>query len=318
MNLRQLVTLCEVVDHGLKLSAAAQSLHRSQPSITRQIQELEQELGVTIFARKRNKILELTPQGREILASARRVLKELHNIRSASDEHAEAAQGEFTVATTHTQARYTLPRVIREFKAVYPNVQLALRQATPVQCCELVARGAVNIAICTEVRDELEDVVEIPCYRLNRSVVVPPRHPLLRVKPLTLEAIAQYPIITYEGGFSARWVLDDAFSRKGLKPTVVLSAVDADVSKAYVEMGLGIAILATIAFDAKRDASLRMIDARHLFTPSTLRVVVRRGSYLRSYMLAFIGMFAPKLSRQAIEQALAGQPGAARRHLPEL
>lgn len=318
MNLRQLVTLCEVVDHGLKLSAAAHSLHRSQPSITRQVQELEQELGVKVFLRKRNKILELTPQGREILASARRILKEVENIRSMSDEHAEAAHGEFTVATTHTQARYTLPRVIREFKGAYPNVQLALRQATPVQCCELVARGAVNIGICTEVRDELEDIVEIPCYRLNRSVVVPPGHPLLRVKPLTLEAIARYPIITYEGGFSARWVLDAAFSRKGLKPTVVLSAVDADVSKAYVEMGLGIAILATIAFDAQRDANLRVIDARHLFTPSTLRVVVRRNTYLRSYMVQFVRMFAPKLPRSAIEQALAGQPEAARKHLAQI
>jgi LysR family cys regulon transcriptional activator len=318
MNLRHLLTLCEVVDRGLKLSAAAQALHRSQPSITRQVQELEQELGVKLFLRKRNKILELTPQGREIIVSARRILKEVANIRSMSDDHAQAAQGEFTVATTHTQARYTLPRVIREFKGAYPNVQLALRQATPVQCCELVARGAVDIAICTEVRDELEEVVEIPCYRLNRSVVVPPAHPLLRVKPLTLEAVARYPIITYEGGFSARWILDDAFSRKGLKPTVVLSAVDADVSKAYVEMGLGIAILATIAFDARRDSNLRIIDARHLFTPSTLRVVVRRNSYLRSYMQAFIRMFAPTLPDSAIEQALAGQATAARRHLPQI
>jgi len=192
MNLRQLITLCEVVDQGLKLSAAAQVLHRSQPSITRQIQELEQELGATIFLRKKNRILELTPQGREILASARRILEEIRNIRSASDDLAESAQGDFTVATTHTQARYTLPRVIGRFKSEYPNVRLSLRQATPVQCCELVARGAVDIAICTETRDPLEDVVAIPCYRLNRSVVVLPDHPLTRLKSLTIEAIARY------------------------------------------------------------------------------------------------------------------------------
>ncbi len=318
MNLRQLITLCEVVDQGLKLSAAAQVLHRSQPSITRQIQELEQELGVRIFVRRKNRILELTPQGREILASARRVIRELQSMQSASDDLAESVHGKFTVATTHTQARYTLPRVIRGFKGEYPNVQLSLRQATPVQCCELVARGTVDIAICTETKDVLEDVLEIPCYRLNRSVVVPPGHPLLKVKPLTLEAIARYPVITYDEGFSGRWILDRAFSRRGLEPQVVLSAIDADVSKAYVEMGLGIAILATIAFDPKRDANLRMIDARHLFAPSTLGVFVRRNSHLRAYMLSFVRMFAPKLPPAALEKALAGQPIASRRSLPEL
>jgi LysR family cys regulon transcriptional activator len=317
MNLRQLITLCEVVDRGLKLSAAAQSLHRSQPSITRQIQELERELKARLFVRKRNRILELTPQGREILASARRILKEVHNIRSASDESAHSVRGAFTVATTHTQARYTLPRAIREFKAAYPHVQLSLRQGTPVQCRELVARGAVDLAICTETRDELEDVAEIPCYRLNRSVVLPPRHPLLRERVLTLDAIARYPVITYDDGFSARWAVDGAFSRRGLKPYVVLSAIDADVSKAYVEMGLGIAILASVAFDRRRDSHLRTLDARHLFAPSTLSVVVRRSSYLRTYIRSFITMFAPRLPKSAVDAALAGQT-APRRTLPEL
>lgn len=317
MNLRQLITLCEVVDRGLKLSAAAHSLHRSQPSITRQIQELERELKARLFVRKRNRILELTPQGREILASARRILKEVHNIRGTSDEVAHAVKGAFTIATTHTQARYTLPRSIWEFKAAYPHVQLSLRQGTPVQCRELVARGAVDIAICTETRDEPEDIVDIPCYRLNRSVVVPPRHPLLRERTLTLEAIARYPVITYDDGFSARWAVDGAFQLRGLKPNVVLSAIDADVSKAYVEMGLGIAILATVAFDRKRDANLRIRDARHLFSPSTLSVVVRRNSYLRSYIRTFIAQFAPRLPKTAIDAALAGQAHA-RRNLPEL
>lgn len=306
------------MDQGLKLSAAAQTLHRSQPSITRQIQELEQELGAKIFLRKRNRILELTPQGREILASARRVLTELRNIRTVSDDVAETAQGDFTVATTHTQARYTLPRVIRRFKDEYPNVRLSLRQATPVQCCQLVARGAVDIAICTETRDRLEEVIEIPCYRLNRSVVVPPAHPLLKVKPLTIEAMARYPLITYDDGFSGRWLLDRAFARRGLKPNVVLSAIDADVSKAYVEMGLGIAVLATIAFDAARDPTLRTLDARHLFAPSTLNVVARRNSYLRAYMLSFIEMFAPTLTRATVTRAISGHVPSARGRLPEL
>lgn len=318
MNLRQLATLCEVVDQGLKLSAAAERLHRSQPSITRQIQELEHELGTPLFLRKRNKILGLTPQGREILTSARRILRELNSIKSASEDTGSASCGEFTVATTHTQARYSLPHVIRQFKSEYPNVHLSLRQGTPVQCAELVARGAADIAICTETQDELEEVTAIPCYRLNRSVVVPRAHPLLKVKSLTLEVIASYPIITYAEGFSGRSVLNQAFSERGLSPNVVLSAIDADVSKAYVEMGMGIAILATIAFERRRDAELRSIDARHLFPASTLRVAVRRHGYLRPYMLTFIKMFAPNVTRATVERALGGERIPSPRQLPEL
>jgi LysR family transcriptional regulator, cys regulon transcriptional activator len=293
-------------------------LHRSQPAVTRQIQELEQELGTQLFLRRRNKILGLTAHGREILQSARRILREVQNICSAADDTAEAAQGDFTVATTHTQARYTLPPVIRRFKSRYPLVRLSLRQGTPVQCVDLVARGAVDIAICTETRDELEDVVGIATHRLNRSVVVPRGHPLLKTKPLTLEAVARYPIITYDEGFSGRWVLDHAFSERGLQPNVVLSAIDADVSKAYVEMGLGIAILATIAFDSSRDAQLRSIDARHLFPASKLRVAVRRHGFLRPYMLDFIDLFAPRLARGSLERALRGERVPLPRSLPEL
>lgn len=316
MNLRQLITLCEIVDKGLKLSAAAQSLHRSQPSITRQMQELEEELGTQLFLRRRNKILGLTPHGREILTKARRIIREVHSIRSAS-ENADAA-GEFTIATTHTQARYALPRVIHQFKTRYPQVRLSLRQGTPVQCVELVARGTVDIAICTETPGDPEEIVGIPAYRLNRSVVVPRGHALLRVKSLTLEAVARYPIITYDQGFSARWVLDRAFSERGLEPDVVLSAIDADVSKTYVEMGLGIAILATIAFDAARDKGLRSIDARHLFPASTLRVAVRRHGYLRPYMLEFIRMFAPHVTRERVDRVLAGERVTPPRKIPEL
>lgn len=318
MNLRQLITLCEIVDKGLKLSAAAQSLHRSQPSITRQMQELERELGTHLFLRKRNKILGLTPQGREILTSARRIIRELYSIRNASEDTDAVVRGEFTIATTHTQARYALPRVIHQFKARYPQVRLSLRQGTPVQCVELVARGTVDIAICTETPGDPDDVVGIPAYRLNRSVVVPRGHPLLSVRPLTLEAVARYPIITYDQGFSARWVLDRAFSERGLEPDVVLSAIDADVSKTYVEMGLGIAILATIAFDATRDKQLRSVDARHLFPPSTLRVAVRRHGYLRPYMLEFIRMFAPHVTRERVDRALAGERVTQPRQIPEL
>ena len=304
MNLHQLVVFCEVVDQGLNLSAAAQRLRRSQPSITRQVQELEEELGAPLFLRKRSKILQLTPYGREVLTSARRIVRELHAIRGAGEDTSAAVQGDLTIATTHSQARYTLPLVIRRFAAAYPFVRLILRQGTPAQCVERVAQGTADVAICTETLGGLKDILSLPCYRLNRSVVVPRAHPLLKLKTLTLEAIARYPLITYDEGFSGRWFMEHAFSERNLEPRVVLRAIDADVCKAYVEIGLGIAILANIGFDKARDRELRCIDARHLFPSSTLRLMCRRHSYLRHYVLAFIGMFAPQLSGSVMERAL--------------
>ena len=319
MNLKQLKALCEVVDRGYTISGAAQSLYRTQPSITRQIQELEKELGIALFVRKRNKLLDLTPQGREVVTIARRMLDEAKNIRRVSDELSQLGAGEFSIATTHTQARYTLPPVIRKFMASHPRVKLNLRQGTPAQCCELVAQGKADIAICTETQNPPAEVVVMPCYGLSRSLVTPPRHPLLRVKSLTLAAIARYPIITYDEGFSARSIVDKAFADSGLTPNVVLSAIDADVSKAYVEMGLGIAILATIAFDARKDVNLRQRDAKRLFAPSTLGIVVRPKSYLRGYMIDFMWMFAPALKRSDLDRAIAGRRlAAAQGHLPSL
>lgn len=306
MNVRQLLTFCAIVDEGLKISAAAQSLHRSQPSITRQIQELELEVGIKLFSRRRNKLLALTPEGQEVLGCARRIIAELKNIHSASDDGIETARGDFTLATTHTQARYVLPRVIQQFTSSYRNVNLSLRQGTPLECVDLVSRGSADLAICSETSNEPSDLIAIPCYRVQRSVVVPPRHPLLRVKPLTLEAIARYPLITYDEGFIARGVIDRAFAARDLQTNVVLSAIDADVSKAYVELKIGIAILATIALSA-RDTRLKSIDARHLFPATTIRVVAKRDRPLRSFVLSFISLFAPNLARADVERAIAGE-----------
>lgn len=311
MNLRQLKALCEVIDRGLSISGASQSLYRTQPSITRQIQELEKELGLDLFIRQRNRLLDVTPQGREIVAIARRMLDDASNIQRLSDELSQVAAGEFSIATTHTQARYVLPQVIRTFMGEHPKVKLNLRQGTPAQCHYLVAQGKADIAICTETQEPPEDVVVIPCYGLSRSVVTPPGHPLLRVKSLTLAAVARYPIITYDEGFSARSIVDKAFTDSGIAPNVVLSAIDADVSKAYVEMGLGIAILATIAFDPKRDINLRRVDAKRLFPPSTLGIVVRRNNYLRGYMLDFMRLFAPALKKLDIRKAVSGRGAVA-------
>jgi LysR family cys regulon transcriptional activator len=287
--------------------------------VTRQLQDLEKELGVHLFVRKRNRILSITPQGKEILAIARRMLNDAENMHRVAEEAANIAEGDLTIATTHTQARYTLPAVIHRFLAGYPKVRLRLRQGTPAQCCELVAGGKADLAVATEIDERIEGLIQVPCYRLNRSVVTRSRHPLLRARPLTLEAIAAYPVITFDEGFTGQGIITRAFAQRGLQPNVVLSAIDADVSKAYVEMGLGIAILATIAFDPKRDVNLRGIDARHLFQPMRLNVVARQHSYLRGYMREFIRMFAPKLRDGDIDDAFGGTaPAHAWNALPEL
>jgi len=316
MNLQQLRSLCEVVDQGLRISNAAEALHRSQPSITRQMQELEQELGIDIFIRNRNRILGITAEGREILALARRVVSDTNTMQRIADDIGKVDEGEFTVATTHTQARYVLPRVIGEFTRKFPKVKLALRQGEPTHCCELVAAGQADIAICTSPKEVPEEVVQVPCYQLDRCVIVPARHPLLRVKPLTLEAIVQYPVINYSEAFTGGWTVTRTFSEKGLKPVVALSAVDADVCKAYVEMGLGVAVLSHAAFDASVDKKLRSIDARHLFKSTHMNVVVRSQGYLRGYMQTFIRMFAPHVKKADLDGALRGVVPLVRERLP--
>lgn len=316
MNLLHLKALCEVVNCNLHLSNAAQNLHRSQPALTRQIQQLESELGMTLFERRRNRIVSLTEQGVQVVRIAQRMVGDAGAIEQIAEDQADDAHGELTVATTHTQARYTLPPAIRKFKQKNEGVSLNFLQGSAEQCCEMVARGQADIAICAEIGSR-EKVVSIPCYRMQRIVVTPPRHPLLRLETLTLEDVSRYPIITYANGFSGRSVMDKTFHDAGLHPKVVLSAIDADVSKAYVEMGLGIAILASVSFEAKRDRGVRRIDARHLFAPSLLNVVIRPQGYLRRFAVSFIRTFAPGLSRADIEQAASGQ-GLPARELPDL
>jgi len=315
MNLNQLKALCEIIDHGFSISAASQSLFRTQPSVSRHIQELEKEIGLELFVRRRNKILDLTPGGQQVVAVARRMIDDAKKITHIAGDLTDGAKGSFTIATTHTQARYTLPNVIQAFIKNYPNVTLDLRQGTPQQCYHLVAQGKADIGICTNAQSIPEEVVIIPCYLLSRSVIVPPAHPLLKERSLTLEKIAQFPIITYDQGYSARAIVDEAFASCGIAPSIVLSAIDADVSKTYVEAGIGIAILATIAFNAKRDKHLKIMDARRLFPSSMLGIVVRRNAYLRSYMTEFIRLFAPKLAKQDIEHILATGVPARRRAL---
>lgn len=304
MKLQQLRYLCETAEHGMNLSRAAKNLHTSQPAISKQIQMLEDELGVDIFLRNGKRIVKITPPGQLIIKTATRMLRDADNLKKIAQEFTNEAGGTLTIATTHTQARYSLPPVIKRFTARYPKVKLILRQGSPIQIATLVTSGEADIAIATEAIEQFHELVMLPCYQWNRCVVVPPKHPLMKPKKLTLEAINQYPIITYDFAFTGRSKINQAFASRGLEPNVVLTAIDSDVIKTYVELGLGIGILANMAFDVKRDKNLRAIDASHLFEPSTTRIGISRNNYIRSYIFDFIEMFAPHLTHDSIQAKL--------------
>jgi LysR family cys regulon transcriptional activator len=304
MKLQQLRYICEVARHNLNLSNAAEALFTSQPGISKQIRSLEDELGVDIFVRHGKRVVAVTEPGKAILEIAQRVLKDVENLRQVGEEFTEEDNGHLTIATTHTQARYALPHVIQRFTKRYPGVRLSLRQGSPTQISELVTSGEADIAIATEAIELYEDLVMLPCYEWNRCVLVPPGHPLLKAKKLTLQAMAAFPIITYDFAFTGRSKMNRAFADKGLTPNVVLTAIDADVIKTYVELGLGIGIVAMMAYDPKRDTHLRAMDASHLFEPSTTRIGIRKNSYLRGYTFEFIEMFAPHLTRKVVDDAM--------------
>ncbi len=305
MKLQQLRYIWEVARNGLNVSATADNLFTSQPGVSKQIRQLEDELGVQVFQRSGKHLVEITPAGEAILEVAGRVLGEIENIRRIAEDFSDAARGSLTIATTHTQARYVLPATIQRFIAAYPDVALHMQQGTPMQISELAAKRNVDFAIATEALELFDTLVMLPCYRWNRSIIVPDDHPLTRESSLTLEAIAEYPIVTYVFGFTGRSQLDAAFASAGLKARVVLTAVDADVIKTYVRLGLGVGIVATLAFDPQNDVGLTALNADHLFDYSVTKIGFRRGTYLRSYMYDFIQLFAPHLTRELIDEAAA-------------
>ncbi|MDH4096304.1 MAG: HTH-type transcriptional regulator CysB [Betaproteobacteria bacterium] len=310
MKLQQLRYLAEVARRELSVSAAADALHTSQPGVSRQIKDLEDELGVEIFVRHGKRLTAVTEPGRAVLAIAERILAEAANLKRAGEEFAHGKLGSLIIATTHTQARYALPKAVAAFKRSYPDVQLVIHQGNPTQICEMVLQGEADFAIATEQIAEVAGLVSLPCYRWNRCVVVPAGHPLARVKPLTLEAVARYPVVTYDFAFANRSLVEKAFEQRGLAPKVVLTALDADVIKTYVELGLGVGIMASMAFDAKRDRGLKALDASHLFESSTTRLGIKRGAYLRRYAYDFIESFVPHLPRSIVEPAVTGAEGS--------
>ena len=309
MKLQQLRYLCEVARRDLSVSAAAEALFTSQPGVSKQIKGLEQELGIEIFVRNGKRLVSVTEPGRAVIAIAERMLADAANLKRAGEDFAGEKIGTLTIATTHTQARYALPKAVAAFKRRYPKVQLFIHQGNPTQICEQVAQGEADLCVATEHIAEHPGLVALPCYQWNRCIVVPARHPLLKVAPLTLEAVAKYPIVTYDFAYANRSVVNRAFEQRGLTPQVVLTAFDADVIKTYVELGLGVGIMASMAFDAKRDRQLRAIDAAHLFASSTTRLGIKRGAYLRRYAYDFIELFAPNLSRNMVERTVTEKAG---------
>ncbi len=307
MKLQQLRYLREVAKCGLNVSVAAAALHTSQPGISKQIRLLEDELGVDILIRHGKRVVDVTEPGRVILGIAERILQDTENLTQVAGEFRDQAAGRLTIATTHTQARYSLPTVVSAFKRRYPKVRLTLKQGSPPQLAEMVLAGEADIAIATEALDHYPKLLALAGYQWRHCVVVPDPHPLLKEKRVTLETLARYPIVTYDPAFAGRNRIDDAFKAQGLAPDIVLSAVDSDVIKTYVELGLGIGIISARAYDEKRDRQLRAIEVGHLFGTMTTRIAVRRGAALRGFAYDFIELFSPLLKRAVIDAALRGE-----------
>ncbi|MFZ2987163.1 CysB family HTH-type transcriptional regulator [Ideonella sp.] len=308
MNFQQLRSVREAVRRGFNLTEVAEALHTSQPGISRQIRELEDELGVEIFVRAGKRLTGLTPAGERVLPWVERLLLDAENLNRAGEDFRLGEVGTLSIAATHSQARYALPAAVHEFRSAHPKVQLQMHQGSPQQIEQMLMTGQADIGIASHVLADNPELVALPCYRWTHSVVVPAGHPLLDA-PLTLQRLAEHPVITYETGLTGRGSIDDAFARAGLKPRVVLTAMDADVIKTYVELGMGVGIMASIAYDEQRDTALRAMDARALFSINTTSVAVRRGGLLRSYAYAFIQTFAPHLAPDVVRQSQSAPVG---------
>jgi LysR family cys regulon transcriptional activator len=307
MKLQQLRYVWEVARHGLNISAAAESLYTSQPGVSKQIRLLEDELGIRIFSRSGKHLTGITPFGKTIVEVSGRILGEADNIKRAAQEFRNDKHGTLAIAATHMQARYALPSVIVEFQRRFPDVALHIHQGSPLQVVEFASSGRVDFAIAAEELEIFEDLVMLPCYRWNRAVLLPRNHPLVDVEPLTIEELARHPLVTHVSGITGKSLLNDAFSARGLTANIICTATDADIIKTYVRLGLGIGILARMAYDARQDNDLCARDASHLFTPGMTRLALSRHLFLRGYMYEFMALIAPHLTADRVNKALETQ-----------
>jgi LysR family cys regulon transcriptional activator len=310
MKLQQLRYLCEIVKRDLSFSGAADALHTSQPGISKQMRLLEQELGVDVFVRSGNRIVALTEPGSRIAGIAHEVLRQMESIKAAAQEFTQGEGGTLKVAATFTLSRYVLPGALNTFVSRYPKVELKLLNGTSNDICKLVVSGEADLALTTQPAETFPELVLLEYARLPRALFVPRRHALVRAKPITLKALSAYPLVTLEAGSHGQARMRDVFVRAGLTPNIVLAGANIDVVKAFVEAGLGIAVLPRLAYERERDAALQALEVDHLFEPHRANIAVRRNNYLRVYAYAFIQMVAPKLDRRAVEVLTA--PGQSR------
>jgi LysR family transcriptional regulator, cys regulon transcriptional activator len=306
MKLQQLRYIVEIQRQGLNVSEAAEALYTSQPGISKQVRLLEDELGVAIFERSGKRFTGVTEPGQVVLNIAERILREAENLKRASAEFATGDSGRLVLAATHTQARYALPLVVRDFVAQHPTVKLEMHQGSPTQIAEWVAAGEADIGIATEALDQYPQLVTLPVRQWSHCVIAPENHPILQTLPLSLNELVKWPLITYDTAFTGRSRINRAFERIGTEPNVALTALDADVIKTYVSLGLGLGIISALAFDAQRDVGLVAVDASQLFESNTTRLALRRGSYLRRYDYDLIALFAPHLSPHVVKMAMLG------------
>jgi LysR family cys regulon transcriptional activator len=305
MKLQQMRYLCEIVACEFNISRASKTLHTSQPGISHQMHLLEQELGFEILVRRGHRITGLSVEGEVVFLAANRVMQEIYGLKQISSDISNPASGKLMVATTHIHARYTLLDVIKRFHSLYPDVYFNLRHCDPAQIAHLVSIGEVDLGISVEPPGKPKDVISIPCYPIHRILITPSNHPLLKQRKLTLESIARYPIIVYDSSYSSGWRVMRAFEARGLSPTVVLSAIDAEVIKAYVAAGVGVAIIQTLAYDPKRDQGVSARDVGNIFEPVTAVIMIRSDSYVRNFTYNFIELLAPSVDRTVINRALA-------------
>ena len=304
MNFQQLRIIRETVKCNYNLTEVGNALFTSQSGVSKHIKDLEDELGVELFLRKGKRLLGLTDPGKELLTIVERMLIDTQNIKLLAEQFSQSDKGQLTVATTHTQARYILPQIVSKFKKEFPKVHLALHQGSPNEISELLLNGEADLAIATESLSQMPELVSFPFYSWHHAVIVPQGHPLEKSKSLKIEDLAEYPIITYHEGFTGRKLIDETFSNANITPDIVMSALDADVIKTYVELGLGIGIIASMAYQKDRDTKLKILKSDHLFATNTTRIAVRRGHYLRGFAYKFIELCSANLTESEVKAAL--------------
>jgi LysR family cys regulon transcriptional activator len=310
VNFQQLRIIHETLRRNFNLTEVANALYTSQSGVSKHIKDLEDELGVELFVRRGKRLLGLTEPGKELAQIVDRILLDTANIKRLADQFAKSDRGEILIATTHTQARYALPGPISAFRKEFPNVHLVLHQGTPREIAAMLNDGTADIGIATESLEDTPEHVSFPFYSWHHGVIVPKGHPLDSATPLTLEKIAEWPIITYHEGFTGRPAVDAAFAAANLAPDIVMVALDADVIKTYVEVGLGIGIVASMAYDQNRDKGLKLLDTSHLFPKSTSRIALRRGRFLRGFAYRFIELCAPDLTEKVVKAGTAAPADA--------